>query len=49
MYKAVAQLVIVYVIERWMVMGDMLKFLKGSHKRAAQRITGLTEKRGTVG
>ena len=32
-----------------MVTGEMLKFLTGFHHRAAQRITGMTEKRGAGG
>ena len=46
MYKAVAQSVLLYGSESWVVTGDMLKFLTVFHHRAARRITGMTEKRG---
>ena len=46
MYKAVAQSVILYGINIWVVTGEMLKVLEGFHYRAARRITGMTEKRG---
>ena len=36
MYKAVAHLVLLYVINRWVVTGDILKVLEGFHHRAAQ-------------
>ena len=49
MYKAVYQLVLLYVRKIWVVAGDMLKFLEGFHHRAAQRITGMTAKIGARG
>ena len=49
MYKAVAQSVLLYGSEIWVVTGDMLKVLAGFHHQAAQRITGMTEKRGAGG
>ena len=49
MYKAVVQSVLLYDRERWVVTGDMLKVLTTFHHRAAQRITGMTEKRGSGG
>ena len=49
MYKAVAQLVILYSRYIWVVIGDMLKVLEGFHLRAAKRIMGITEKRGAGG
>ena len=45
-YKAVAQLVLLYGSESWVVNGDMLKVLTVFHHRAAQRITGTTAKSG---
>ena len=49
MYKAVAQLVILYGSEIWVVTGDRLKVLTGFHHQAEQRITGMTDKRGAWG
>ena len=49
MYKAVAQLVILYGSESWVVTGEMLKILPAFHHRAAQRITGMTAKCATGG
>ena len=48
-YKEVAQSVLLYGSEIWVVTGEMLKFLAGFHHRAAQWITGMTEKRGVDG
>ena len=45
-YKGVAQSVILYGRESWVVKGEMLKVLERFHHQAAQRITGMTEKRG---
>ena len=45
-YKAVAQLVLLYGSESWVVNGDMLKVLTVFHHRVAQRITGTTAKSG---
>ena len=41
-YKAVAQLVILYGSESWVVTGDMLKVLKVFHHYVARRIIGMT-------
>ena len=49
MYKSVAQSVILYGSDIWVVTGDFFKVLEGFHHRAARRITGLTEKRGADG
>ena len=46
MYKAVAQLVLLYFSKIWVVTGDMLKFLAGFHHWAARRITVMTAKLG---
>ena len=46
MYKAVVQLVILYVSKIWVVTWEMLKVLEGFHHRASRRITGMTAKRG---
>ena len=43
MYKAVAQSVLLYGSESWVVMGEMLKVLEGFHHQAARRIMGTTE------
>ena len=42
MYKAVAQLVILYGIESWVVTGATLKVLEGFHHRATRRVTDIT-------
>ena len=44
MYKAVAQSVLLYGSEIWVVMGMLLRVLEGIHHQAARRITGMTEK-----
>ena len=44
MYKAVAQSVLLYGRESWVVTGEMLKSLTEFHHWAEQRITGITEK-----
>ena len=36
MYKAVEQSLILYVSERWVVTGEMLKVLEGFYHRAAR-------------
>ena len=46
MYKAVAQLVLLYSSNIWVAALDMLKVLEGFHHRAAQQITGMTSNRG---
>ena len=48
-YKAVAQSVLLYDREMWVVTGEMLKVLTGFHHQAARRITGITAKRGAGG
>ena len=40
MYKVVAQLVLLYGSQSWVVMGYMLKVLEGFHHRAEMWITG---------
>ena len=49
MYKEVAQSVILYGSESWVVTGAMLKDLEGLHKRASSWIMGMTETRGAGG
>ena len=49
MYKAVAQLVLLYGNDSWVVTGEMLKVLVEFHHRAEKRITGMTSKRGAGG
>ena len=43
MYKALAQSVILYGSESWVVTGDMLKVLKVFHHYVARRIIGMTD------
>ena len=47
-YKVVAQSVLLYGSKSWVVTRGVLKVLMGFHHQAAQRITGMTEKRGSV-
>ena len=49
MYKAVAQSMILYGSESWVVMGEMLKDMTELHHQAGQRITGMTMKREAGG
>ena len=49
MYKAVAQLVLLYGIESWVVTGEILKVLEGLYHQVAQRITGMRVKHRTGG
>ena len=49
MYMAVAQSVLLYVSESWVVVGTMLKSLEGFHHWAARQITGITETGGLGG
>ena len=49
LYKAVAQLVLLYGSESWVVTGAMLKILDRFHHRSARRITGMTATRGADG
>ena len=46
MYKALAQSVLLYGRESWVVTGDMLKVLTTCHHQLAQRIAVMTEKCG---
>ena len=45
-YKAVAQSVLLYDTQIWVVTGDVLKVLEGFHHQAARRITGMTKNAG---
>ena len=49
MYTAVAQLVLLYRNESWVVTGEMLNLLERFHHQAASRIKGMTETRGAGG
>ena len=49
LYKSVAQSVLIYGSDIWVVMGAMLKVLEGLHHRVARRITGITEWSTTSG
>ena len=49
LYKATMQLVLLYGIESWVVMGCMLKLLEGLHHMEATRILGMTAYRATSG
>ena len=49
MYKAVAQPVLLYGSDIWMVTGEMIKVLTAFHHQAACQITELTDKRGSGG
>ena len=42
-YKVVAQSVLLYISEIWVVTGGMIKILEGFHQLAARKITGMTE------
>ena len=48
-YKAVAQLVLLFGSKIWVVTGEMLKVLEGFCHRAAQYITRMMEKRRAGG
>ena len=48
-YKAVAQPVLLYKSESWVVTREMLKVLTAFHHQAVRQITGMTEKRGAGG
>ena len=45
MYKTVAQSVLLYVSEIWLVTGAILKVLEWFHHWVARRVTGMTAKR----
>ena len=49
MYKVVAQSVLLYRSESWVMTGEILKVLDRFHHRADRRITGMTATRGTCG
>ena len=42
LYKAVAQLVLLYGSDSWVVMGDILKVIEEFHHQVARSITGMT-------
>ena len=44
-YKVVAQAVLLYGINSWVVMTEMLKVLEGFHHWSARRIAGITGQR----
>ena len=46
MYKAVEQLVLLYISETWVVTGYMIKVLEVFHHRSARCIMGMIETRG---
>ena len=48
MYSAVAQLVLLYVSESWLVIGEIIMVLEGFHHREARRIKVMTATRGKV-
>ena len=48
-FKAVAQLVLLYSSEIWVVMWSMIKVLEGFHHRESRQITRMTETRGLGG
>ena len=48
-YKAVANLVLLYSSESWMVTAAMLKVLEGFHHWYTRRILGMTATRGVGG
>ena len=48
-YKAVAQSVLLYGSNIWVVTGEMLKVLMAFQNQAAQQITGMTENCGAGG
>ena len=49
MYKAVSQLVLLYISESWVVTGEMIMVLEGFHHWAARHITGMTATHGADG
>ena len=49
MYKAMAHSVLFYFSESWVVTGEILKILTTFHHWMAQRIMGMTERRGAGG
>ena len=49
MYNAVAQSVLLYSSDSWVVEGAMLKVLEGFHHQASTRVTGITAERGSGG
>ena len=49
MYKEVAQSMLLYSSDIWVVTWDIIKALEGSHHQAARRIMGMTAKREAGG
>ena len=49
MYKVVAQSVLIYNSDSWVVAGAMLKVVEELHHWVARRITGMTETCGAGG
>ena len=49
MYKSVAQSVLLYISESWVVTGMMLKVPEGFHHQVDRRIMGMTAACGAVG
>ena len=45
LYKAVAQTVLLYGSESWVMTGAMMKLLESYHGRTAQRIAGMMDRR----
>ena len=45
LYKSVAQTVLLYGSESWVVMGEMLKFMEGFQHREYQRITIMMDRK----
>ena len=48
-YKEVAQAVLLYGSENWVVTREILNFMTTFHYRAVRRIMGMTAKRGAGG
>ena len=48
-YDSVVQLVLIYRIDSWVVMGFILKVLEVFHHRLARRIMGMIARRTTSG
>ena len=49
LYKAVAQMVLLYGSESWVVTGAILKVLEGFHHKTAWRTAGMTDWRAEDG
>ena len=48
-YKAVLQLVLLYVRKTWVMTGKIIKILMAFHHQVAQRVTGMMAKSGARG